>query len=138
MTTETTEGETESEYEIAEAFVHAEALFPDRNGAVPLYSDHPPDTQLPMWRCPCCGEVGPTMKDLWRLYKRRDRLVEERNEYDYPSEEWEAFQEGVRETNRRIDAIGGALPSEVSSWIRRQVEPHRWDRSDLNPDRERS
>lgn len=120
--------------EIAETFVSAENLLPDRNGAVPLYPDHAPDTHLPMWRCPCCGESGPTMKDLWRLYKRRERLIQEKFELDdHNSEEYSAYMEGVQEINREISRLTWAIPSEVSSWIRRQVEPRFWDESDLNP-----
>lgn len=120
--------------EIAEVLVDADALLPDRNGAVPLYTDHAPDTHLPMWRCPCCGESAPTMNDLWRLYKRRERLIDEKNEYEYPSEEWDAYQEGIKETNRRISRLTGALPSEIASWVRDQVDPIQWSNSELNPD----
>lgn len=121
------------DYEIAQAFVGADGLLPERNGMVPLYPDHPPDTHLPMWRCPCCGESGPTMKDLWRLYKRREQLLAYKNECDYPSEEWTAYNDGIKETNRRISRITWALPPEVAGWIRKQVEPRHWERSQLNP-----
>lgn len=125
--------DTDSDQEIADVFVNSEELFPDRHGAVPLYSDHPPDTHLPMWRCPCCHEPGPTMRDLWQLYKRRERLLDLQNEYDYPSEGWTAYNEGIQETNRRISRITWALPSEVAGWIRKQVDPRKWPDSDLNP-----
>lgn len=135
---DTSDRHADEEKEIASAFVNQETLFPDWNGAVPLYPDHPPDTVLPILRCPCCGEMAPTMKDLWRLYKHRERLIDERNELEYPSEEWSAYQEGVKETNRKISRISGALPTEYSSWVRRQIEPFQWSNSDLNPANYRS
>ena len=123
--------------EIASTFVSGTDLIPHPvDGAVPLYDNHPPDTHLPMWRCPHCGESGVTMHDIWKLFKRRRRLLDEREAYDYPSEEWKTFQDGIRETNREIDRFLGALPAEVSGWVRPHVDPSRWSESELNPEAE--
>lgn len=125
------------ETKTADAFVQIEDLMPDRKGMVPLYEDHPPDTILLTWRCPCCGETAPTMKDLWRLYKRRERLIDLQDECEYPSDEYSAYQEGIKATNRRISRISGDVPTEWSTWLRRQVEPRHWEDSDLNPENQR-
>lgn len=119
--------------EIAETFVNTDELYPDRSGAVPLYSSHPPDTVLPTCRCPSCGETAPTMKDLWRLYKRREQLLAYKKACEYPSDEWTAYNEGIQQTNRRISRITRCLPSEMATWLRRQIDPWFWETSELNP-----
>ena len=124
----------------ADAFVDGERTVPHPvNGPVPLYDDHPPDTHLPMWRCPHCGESGVTLKDLWKLFMRRDRLLREREERcEYPSDEWKAYQEGIRETNMRIGRLLGCLPANVSKWARSHADPDKWEYSILNPENRRS
>ena len=124
----------DEEYEIAALFRDGTELIPHPvKGMVPLYDGHPPDTYLPMDRCPNCRE-GITMKRLWRLYKRRERLLAEKMDTHQGCELWHAYQDGIRETNREISQLTWALPSNVSSWIREQVEPRFWEKSDLNPE----
>jgi hypothetical protein len=123
----------------ADSFVEGEKTIPHPvNGPVPLYEDHPPDTILPTWRCPHCGGIGVTLKDLWKLYMRRERLFREREEYDYPSEEWKSYQDGIRETNQQIGYLSGCLPSNLSKWARSHADPDKWENSILNPENRQS
>lgn len=123
-----------SEHETAHDFQDGSELVPHPvNGAVPLYPDHPPDTYLPMWRCPHCGESGVTMKDIWRLYKRRERLLNLKNEYEYDEPEWSHYNDGIQATNKQLSRLTWALPANVSKWVRDNTEPRFWEDSDLNP-----
>jgi len=125
---------TDQDTKTADGFRDGTALVPHSiNGMVPLYEDHPPDTYLPMWRCPHCGEHGVTLKDIWRLYRRRERLLILKNEYDYTDTEWSHYNEGIQQTNRELERLTWALPSNVSKWVRENTEPRFWDDSDLNP-----
>jgi len=124
---------SEQEYETADNFVPADEAIPHPvQGALPLYEDHPPDTWLPMQRCPECGETV-SIKDIWRLYKRRERLLELQQELHHTSDEYHAYQKGIRDAMRNADTYFWALNSKISSWVRKQVEPRFWDSSDLNP-----
>lgn len=121
--------------ETATDFEPGETLVPHSiNGAVPLYPDHPPDTYLPMWRCPHCGEHGVTMKDLWRLYKRRGRLLALKNEYEYDDPAWSHYNDGIQATNQEISQLLWALPANISKWARENTDPYHWQESQLNPD----
>lgn len=131
--------EQEPERKTADKFIDGTELIPHpTKGMVPLYEGHPPDTPLPIWRCPHCGESGVSMKDLWKAYKRRDRLVFEREAYDYDDPEWSDLNEGVHEMRREIDRLLWALPPNVSSWVSDETRPRFWEDSELNPDNYRT
>ena len=109
--------------ETAETFVDGGDLVPHPvDGPVPLYEGHPPDTILPAWRCPDCGTSMPSIRDVWEADRRRERLVREREEYDYDTDEWDALNEGVHHYRRRIGDLLGALPSNISAWLTREMD----------------
>lgn len=111
-----------SDGEIAHDFVSGEEYIPHPvNGAVPVYESKPPNTVLPGWRCPDCGTSMPTIQDIWKAYRNRDRLAALREEHEFDTDEWEAYNEGVHHYRREIDRLLSALPAKVSSWVRKEV-----------------
>ncbi|WP_436348828.1 hypothetical protein [Natronorubrum sp. FCH18a] len=111
-----------SSRETAEAFVDGTALIPHPiTGAVPIYEGHPPDTHLPAWRCHDCGETAPTILEFWQADRNRHRLARERGEYEYGTDEWDAYTEGLYHYRDRIDRLYSALPATISSWVSQEV-----------------
>jgi hypothetical protein len=109
--------------ETVETFVDGPDLVPHPiDGMVPLYEGHPPDTILPSWRCPDCGTTMPSIRDVWEADRRRERLAHEREEYEYGTDEWDALNEGVHHYRRRVDKLLGALPSNITAWLTRDVD----------------
>jgi hypothetical protein len=74
------------------------------------------------------------MKDLWRLYKRRERLLALKNEYSYHEEEWSHYNDGIQATNSQISRLLWALPANISKWVRDNTDPYHWESSELNPE----
>lgn len=121
--TDTQSEEMTSRTRTADGFVSGEELIPHPvQGAVPVYDDGgPPDTILPGWRCPCCGETMPTVRDFWRADRNRTRLVQMREEHEFDSDEWEAYNEGVQHYSQEIGRLHSALPAEITGWVQREV-----------------
>lgn len=115
-------GTAENHRETTAEFVSGEEYIPHPvKGLVPIYKRHPPKTTLPGWRCPDCGSSMPTMYDLWRADQNRNRLARHREEHEFATVEWEAFNEGVHHYRREIDRMLSALPANVSSGARKEV-----------------
>jgi len=115
------------EYRTADDFVSGAEVVPHPvDGAIPVYDDGiPPDTILPAWRCPCCDATMPSLLDLWNARRNRDRLAERREEFEFDTDEWEAYNAGVHHYRDEIDRLLGALPANVSSWASRVTDPRR-------------
>ena len=112
------------DYRTADDFVSGEQVVPHPvEGAIPVYDDGiPPETVMPASSCPCCGERMPTIYDVWQARRRRDRLVEERNQYEFDDPMWDAYNEGIQYHRKEIDRLLAALPANVSSWVNRVTD----------------
>jgi len=98
---------------------------PRSSGRIPWESDddRPPETILDSyWKCPHCRETMPTLYELWRAYRNRDRCADYREEYEYGTCEWHAFNEGVHEYRRRIEDLTAGLDHATQKWAREVVE----------------
>jgi hypothetical protein len=67
----------------------------------------------------------PSLRDLWSARRKRDRLAAHREEYEFDTEEWDAFNDGVHHYRNEIDRMLWALPAGVSSWASSVTDPLR-------------
>ena len=114
-----------SEYRTADSFISGEESIPHPvQGAVPVYNDGiPPETVLPAWRCPCCGEQMPTIYDVWQARRNRNRLAARRNQYEFDDPMWDAYNEGVHHYRDEVSRLLSGLPAGVSSWVSNVTDP---------------
>jgi len=97
------------------------AEIPRMDGQIPWWNsdDRPPETVLDAyWQCPHCRERMPTLYDLWRLYRNRDRCAARRNEQEQGSREWHAYNEGVHHYRKRIESVTNGLDDATRKWAR--------------------
>lgn len=100
------------------------ADIPRMDGRIPWRNseERPPETFLDAyWKCPHCRESMPTLYQLWKLYRNRDRCAARRDEYDYGSREWHAYNEGVHHYRKRIETLTYGLDDATRKWAREVI-----------------
>lgn len=125
--------ETDADAETGdELLVRNAAEIPRMDGRIPWDSadDRPPETVLDAyWLCPHCGESMPTLRDLWRLFRTRERCAARRDEHEQGTREWHAYNEGVHEYRQRIIEATNGLDDATRKWAKRVIEAEFSDQS---------